>query len=488
MRSKFVFLHKSVGLDLKRIHCILYMACCFAAVSAAAQPAPGNRFVRPLGEVLRDVGERFGVRIACKRFDPDTMQVVYAGFRVRPYSLPETLDGLLHPLDLVWSGAGKITVQPYEYYRRTPADGEKLLAWLLEQYADRTAWEQRRKALLEGVREALDLGPFLRGLAAVPDVVLGPEVYHDGYTTRNYALETLPGLYVCGTVYAPSGPPLPGGRTISRGRRPHAPVRRPLIVSPSGHWAGGRYRADQQMRMATFARMGAVAVDMDIFGWGESERQVGREAHEAAYSMQVQALWAKAVTDWIVASRRDIDTARMAATGGSGGATHALLLAVTDGRFAALAPVVHLVSHFDGGCPCESGRPVTLAAGGSCMPEILAAAMAPRPVLAVSDGGDWTATYPVLEYPFLRRIWDFYDAGGQVRNVHFPDGRHDYGEDKRRAVYAFFAETLGLDASRADEARVELLPEAALRAFSGELPATALRSRTQLEQIIEKLK
>ena len=194
------------------------------------------------------------------------------------------------------------------------------------------------------------------------------------------------------------------------------------------------------------------------------------------------------MTDWIVASRHDIDTTRMAATGGSGGATHALLLAVTDGRFAALAPVVHLVSYFDGGCPCESGRPVTLAAGGSCTPEILAAAMAPRPVLVVSDGGDWTATYPALEYPFLRRIWDFYDAGTQVRNVHFPDERHDYGPNNRRAVYAFFAETLGLDLSQADESRVELLPETALRAFSGELPAKALRSRTQLEQIIEKLK
>lgn len=464
------------------------MVCCFAAASVVAQPAPGNRFVRPLGEVLREVGERFGVRVVCKRFDPDTVQVAWAGFRVRPYSLSQTLDGLLHPLDLVWSGAGKITVQPYEYYRRTPADGEKLLAWLSGQYADRAAWERRRETLLEGVREALDLGPFLRGLVAEPDVVLGPEVRHDGYTTQNYALETLPGLYVCGTVYAPAGLPLPGERMIVRGRRPHGPIRRPLIVSPSGHWEGGRYRADQQMRMATFARMGAVAVDMDIFGWGESERQVGREAHMAPYSMQVQVLWSKAVTDWIVASRPDIDTTRMTATGGSGGATHALLLAVTDGRFAALAPVVHLVSHFDGGCPCESGRPVTLAAGGSCTPEILAAAMAPRPVLVVSDGGDWTATYPTLEYPFLRRIWDFYDAGTQVRNVHFPDERHDYGPNKRRAVYAFFAETLGLDLSQADESRVELLPEAALRAFSGELPAKALRSRTQLEQIIEKLK
>ena len=109
-------------------------------------------------------------------------------------------------------------------------------------------------------------------------------------------------------------------------------------------------------------------------------------------------------------------------------------------------------------------------------------------MLVVSDGGDWTATYPALEYPFLRRIWDFYDAGTQVRNVHFPDERHDYGPNKRRAVYAFFAETLGLDLSQADESRVELLPETALRAFSGELPAKALRSRTQLEQIIEKLK
>jgi len=28
------------------------MVCCFAAVSAAAQPAPENRLVRPLAEVL----------------------------------------------------------------------------------------------------------------------------------------------------------------------------------------------------------------------------------------------------------------------------------------------------------------------------------------------------------------------------------------------------------------------------------------------------
>ena len=131
---------------------------------------------------------------------------------------------------------------------------------------------------------------------------------------------------------------------------------------------------------------------------------------------------------------------------------------------------------------------MTLAGGGSCMPELLAAVMAPRPTLVVSDGGDWTATCPTLEYPFLQRIWGFYGAETAVRNVHFADERHDYGANKRRAVYAFFAETLGLDVSQADESRVEVLPEAALCAFPGELPPTALRSRAQLERIIEKLK
>ena len=237
----------------------LLALCCGAGAAAArtpgspaAQPRIGGR---PLSEMLARAEAEFGVRIRCKRFAPDTMRVAFADSRWRPYSLGETLDNLLSPLDLVWSGSERITVQPYEYYRRTPADGAKLLAWLSAQYADRAAWERRRETLLAEAREALALDPFVRGLAADPDVRLGRKTRHDGYTTQNYARETLPGLYVCGTIYAPTR----GGK-------------HPLIVSPAGHWAGGRYRPDQQLRMATFARMGAVAVDMDIVGWGDSER------------------------------------------------------------------------------------------------------------------------------------------------------------------------------------------------------------------------
>ena len=114
-------------------------------------PAPDVRLVqasleeRSLAEMLERVGKRFGVRVRCKRFDADTVRVVFAESRLRPYSLDETLDNLLRPLDLVWSGGKTVTVQPYEYYRRTPADGAALLAWLSAQYADRDAWEQRRE-------------------------------------------------------------------------------------------------------------------------------------------------------------------------------------------------------------------------------------------------------------------------------------------------------------------------------------------------------
>jgi hypothetical protein len=121
------------------------------------------------------------------------------------------------------------------------------------------------------------------------------------------------------------------------------------------------------------------------------------------------------------------------------------------------------------------------------MPEILAAAMAPKPVLTVSDGGDWTATYPVLEYPYLQRIWGLCGAAERVENVHFSDERHDYGVNKRRAVYEFFARTLGLDLARADETRVSVQPEEALRSFADGLPAGAVRSREELEQLLGKL-
>lgn len=64
---------------------------------------------------------------------------------------------------------------------------------------------------------------------------------------------------------------------------------------------------------------------------------------------------------------------------------------------------------------------------------------APRPMLVVSDGGDWTASVPTLEYPYLQRVYGFYGAKDRIVNVHLPKERHDFGPNKRNAVYDFLS-------------------------------------------------
>lgn len=469
-----------IRLFSRALACVCALWCTFSVAEAQTMTdrlsASETPFTMPLTEVLDEVERLFDVKLDCRNFDPKSLSLDFAASRIRPYSLEETLRNVLMPLDLKWEQNGRtVRIQPYEYHRRVPADGEKLLAWLSAKYQNRAEWEQRKEEVKRDALKILNLDPYVRGLKADPAIYTGAVTMHTGYTTQNFALETLPGLYVCGTIYAPAA-------------KAKAKTKRPLIISPAGHWPEARYRADQQYRMATFARMGAVAVDMDIVAWGESEHQLGIEAHQAPYAMQVQVLWSKVVTDWILATRKDVDVNRMAATGGSGGGTHTLMAALVDGRFAVLAPVVHLVSHFDGGCPCESGRPVALAAGGSAMPELLAAVMAPKPVLTVSDGGDWTHTYPTLEQPYLHRIWGFYHAQHNLRNAHFEDEKHDYGPNKRMAVYRFFADHLGLDFTQVDEEQVTLQPHEALQSFKGNLPEGAIRSAHELEKLIKTLK
>lgn len=222
--------------------------------------------------------------------------------------------------------------------------------------------------------------------------------------------------------------------------------------------------------------------------WGESILQVGSAAHRSSAAHTIQAMNGLLILESMLASRKDIDTSRIGANGGSGGGTHTVLLGVLDDRFTASAPVVSLASHFDGGCPCESGMPIQLSAGGTCNAE-LAAAFAPRPQLIVSDGGDWTASVPALEYPYLQRIYGFYNATDKVTNVHLPKEKHDFGPNKRNAVYDFFADVFNLDKKMLDESKVTIEPESAMYSFGekGELlPENAIRSFDKVAVYFDK--
>lgn len=454
---------------MKRIVLPLFLA---AALSAEAQiQTYETQFARPLNQVLTDIQNRFGIRL---KYDIDTVGKVlpYADFRIRPYSVEESLANVLAPFDykFVKQKGNLYKLKSYEYPRRTDADGEKLLAYLNTLYDGKQAFGLRADSLRKEVRRRLGVDVLL-AQCVKSEAILSKIRKYDGYTVQNFALETLPGLYVCGSVYAP------------RSKGKHA-----LIICPNGHFGGGRYREDQQQRMGTLARMGAVCVDYDLFGWGESILQVGGAAHRSSAAHTIQAMNGLLILDYMLASRKDIDEKRIGANGGSGGGTHTVLLSVLDDRFTASAPVVSLASHFDGGCPCESGMPIQLSAGGTCNAE-LAATFAPRPQLVVSDGGDWTASVPTLEFPYLQRIYGFYDATDRVTNVHLPKEKHDFGPNKRNAVYAFFAEVFSLDKTMLDESKVTIEPEAAMYSFGekGELlPESAIRSFDKVAAYFDK--
>lgn len=416
-----------------------------------------TRFERSVTDLMNDVSKRFGVKFKFdKNVDTVGKKMPYADFRVRPYSLEMTLDNICKYYDWNWwkQSGNTYKIKLYEYPRRHEAEGKMMLDWLSSLYHNKEQWEARRDTLRREVRQRLELDKFLDSCVVTKDkkgnlvrpVILSKIRKHDGYTTQNICIELTPGQHLFGTIYA----------SLKKGK--HA-----LIVCPDGHWPY-RYRKDEQQRLGTLARMGAVCVDFDLYGWGESEKEVGAEAHHTSRAHVYQAACGYILLDWMLKNRKDIDTARVGVMGGSGGGTHTVMLSLLDERVTASAPVVHLASHFDGGCPCESGMPVQLSAGGTCEPE-LAAVIAPKPMLVVSDGGDWTSSVPTLEFPYLQRIYGFYGAQDKVRNVHLPNERHDFRENKRNAVYDFFIDVFGLDRSMLDESKIEIEPEETLKSL-----------------------
>lgn len=388
---------------------------------------------------MEDVSRQFGVRF---KYNVDTvgLRLPYADFRIRPYAIDETLDNICRYFDFNWwdQGKGVYKIKPYEYPRRHTDEGARMLDYLSGHYADRTAFEARRDSVRREVRRLLQIDTYRDSLVHGRPI-LGKVRHYDGYTVQNICIETLPGEHVFGSIYTPA----------TKGRHP-------LIICPDGHFGGGRYRADEQLRLGTLARMGAICVDFDLYGWGQSEGEYGKDSHQTDRAHVIQALNAEVLLDYMWLHRTDVDKTRVGVNGGSGGGTHTVLLTVLDNRFTAAAPTVNLASHFDGGCPCESGKPVQRAGGGTCNPELLAF-FAPHAVQVVSDNGDWTASVPTIEYPYLQRIWDFYGARDKVENVHLAGERHDYGPNKRKANYDFFARVFALDRTKCDESKVTVV-------------------------------
>lgn len=461
-----------------------------AACSLCKAQQPQEVYKKPLKEVLVDVEKTYHVKLRYDDKSVKDLNVNYATWRFTS-DVRSTLDNILKPLDLVYRKIDKSTyeITQYEYYRRTEAEGKKHLDELLSAYPNAEAFDKRKSELRGCILKALGITESAKRTDLNP--IVRPKIVMDGYSVENVAFESIPGYFVTGTLYKPT-----------KGKGPF-----PVILCPHGHFYNekdpsiskdsGRYRPDMQYRCAGLAKMGAIVLNYDMYSWGESALQTGNYSfHETGFSSSIQTWNSIRALDFLL-SLPDADKKRVGVTGASGGGTQTILVAALDDRVAASVPVVMVSSSFYGGCQCESGLPIHDECNGHKTNNAeIAAMIAPRPQLVISDGSDWTHSVPGTDYPYLKKVYNFYGKETNIESVYLPNDKHDYGITKRVPMYRFFAKTFGLNLKaitgkdgNIDESGITIQKNKDQLVFGKDfpLPVNALRSHQEIVRVFEEV-
>jgi hypothetical protein len=324
----------------------------------------------------------------------------------------------------------------------TEAEGAAKLARYAAEYDTKQEWEARAKKIRDGILTGArlnklpppcELNPIRRDLK-----------YGDGFAVENVAFESLPGFWVTGNLYMPL--------MFAKGETGETAngEKWPAMLCPQGHGPDARLMPYTQTRCAALARMGVVAFAYDMVGVGESSPV----PHKHSETFRLQTYNSMRVIDFLLSL--GVDETRIGVTGESGGGTQSFILAAVDPRVDLSVPVVQVSCHFYGGCVCESGQPIHKDAHHETDNVEIAASFAPKPMLVVSDGKDWTLNVDKVEFPYIQRVYELMGAKDKTENAHFPTEGHDYGPSKRKAMYAFVAKHFGVDLGAIQDAAGEI--------------------------------
>jgi hypothetical protein len=242
------------------------------------------------------------------------------------------------------------------------------------------------------------------------------------------------------------------------------------MLQPHGHYEKGRLNAPDILRAVALAQAGAWVLMYDMVGYNDHlglnhQGEEPAEWHHWGFSRAGLQTWnSLCVFEWL-ARQPQVDAKRIGCSGISGGGTQTFLLAAVEPRLACAAPVKMVSSTMQGGCICENPPLLRLFA---CNPEIVALC-APRPLLLISDSGDWTADNPEWVAPFLRKVYALYGVPERFQHVNLSEG-HQFGKQAREAYYRWSAEVLQLPTVPRDPAvdPEELIPF--LRVWGEQMP------------------
>jgi hypothetical protein len=330
-------------------------------------------------------------------------------------------------------------------------------------------WEKRAEALRMQIRVAVGLFPE-------PDrtplnAVIHGRMDFDGYSVEKVYFESMPGFFVTGNLFRPAN--LKEGQKV------------PGVLCPHGHFPEGRFgfesdasiansieqgaekfegnaRNVKQARCVQLARMGCTTFLVDMIGYADSQQLSFDLAHRFAkqraemvspdswglFSPQAES-WLQSIMGlqtWSAMRSLDfletlpeVDTKRLAVTGGSGGGTQTMLLSALDPRVAVSFPAVMVSTAMQGGCTCENASLLRIGAGNVDF----AALFAPKP-LGMTAADDWTKEMETKGFPELQQL---YTLLGKPDNVHLTarlEFGHNYNSVSRHAMYHWMNKHLQL--------------------------------------------
>jgi dienelactone hydrolase len=340
-------------------------------------------------------------------------------------------------------------------------------------FATREAWQERAAFLRKQILASAGLLPMREKRPLNAQIF--DKLERQGYSVEKVLLETLPGFYLGGNLYRPLGKqgPFPG------------------VVSPHGHWAYGRLENTALVsvpgRAMSLARQGYVVFNYDMVGQNDTN-QIPHHWSEARHDlwnigpMGIQ-LWNSIRATDFISSLPDVDPAKIVATGASGGGTQTFFLMAVDDRIKAAAPVNMISATAQGGV-CENAA--NLRAGWPDFSNmVVGALMAPRPLILISNGGDWTVETPKEVFPAIQSIYRLFGAEKNVANVHFPSFIHNYNKESREAVYQFFNQHILNNPAPVTEAAIRVdFPHELLALHGRARPANAV---TGLDQLVDNM-